>query len=121
MSNKETNEQTKKAKIKISTIARIAALSVALVNNCLALFGRGSLPFTDNMAYQVVSIVLTIVVAAINCWYNNDITQLALLTGKVFTALKDGKVSEDEVKSILHEIEDTDAENDLGGDNGIKP
>lgn len=102
-------------KIKGSTIARIAALIVALVNECLALFGRGALPFTENMAYQVVSIVVTIVVAAINCWYNNDITKIARLAGSVFAALKDGRVTEAELQSILNEAKNTEEENNGSG------
>lgn len=102
-------------RIKASTIARIAALIVALVNECLALFGRGSLPFTENMAYQVVSIVVTIAVAAINCWYNNDITKAARLAGSVFAALKDGRVTEAELQSILNEAKNTEEENNGSG------
>lgn len=101
--------------IKISTIARVAALAVALVNECLALFGRGALPFTDSMAYQVVSLVLTVAVAAVNCWYNNDFTKFAVLTGKVFSALKDGKITEDEVRSILNEIKNTEDKDNGSG------
>lgn len=101
-------------KIKGSTIARIAALIVALVNEFLALFGRGALPFTENMAYQVVSLVLTVAVAAINCWYNNDITKAARLAGSVFAALKDGRITEAELQSIFEEAKKTEGENNNG-------
>lgn len=90
-------------KIKISTIARIGALLVALANQCLAIFGQGALPFTENMAYQVISLVATIVVAIIAAWKNNDITKLARTAGGVFDALKDGKITETEIENILKE------------------
>lgn len=88
-------------KVKVSTIARIGVLIVALANQCLALFGRGSLPFTENMAYQVISLIATIVVAAINCWYNQDVTVLAIIAGKLFSSMKDGKITEEELEEIV--------------------
>ncbi len=90
-----------KTNIKMSTIARVAALAVALINQCLALFGKGAIPFSENMAYQVVTLLATVVIAAINAWYNNDFTRVARLCGGVFDALSDGKISEDEIKAIL--------------------
>ena len=79
---------------------------VALANQCLALFGQGVLPFTENMAYQVVSLVAVVVIAAINAWYNNDISKVALLCGGVFDALSDGKITEEEIEKILTDAED---------------
>ena len=95
-----------KLDVKISTIARIAALVAALINQCLAIFGRGTLPFTEDMVYQIVSLLATIVIAAINAWYNNDISHIARLCGGVFDALSDGKISEDEIKAILEKDSD---------------
>lgn len=94
-----------KMNIKVSTIARIGALLVALANQCLALLGRGALPFTENMAYQMVSLVAVIVLAAVNAWYNNDISKVALLCGGVFDALSDGKITEEEIEKILADAE----------------
>lgn len=93
-------------KIKASTIARVGALAVALVNQVLAVFGQGVLPFTENMAYQVVSLVAVVVIAAINAWYNNDISKVALLCGGVFDALSDGKITEEEIEKMLADAED---------------
>ena len=88
-------------KVKASTIARLAALAVALVNQGLAVFGQDILPFTENMAYQIVSLAITVIVVAVNAWYNNDITHVAILSGKVFDALNDGKLTEEEIKAVL--------------------
>jgi SPP1 family holin len=95
-----------KRNVKVSTIARIASLLVALINECLVLFGQGVLPFTENMAYQVVSFIAVIVTAGINAWYNNDVTKIALLCGGVFDALSDGKITEEEIEKILSDSED---------------
>lgn len=90
-------------KIKVSTIARIGALLVALANQCLALFGRDLLPFTDNAVYQIITFALVIVIAAYNAWKNNDITTVARTAGRVLDALKDGKITEEEVENLLKE------------------
>lgn len=95
----------KNLKIKASTIARIGALIVVLINQCLALFGRGALPFTENMAYQVISLVITAIVAGINCWYNQDITKIALIAGKIFDALNDGKITAEEIEALVQSAE----------------
>lgn len=95
-----------KMNIKPATIARIGALLVALANQCLAVFGRDILPFTENMAYQIVSLVAVVVIAAINAWYNNDISKVALLCGGVFDALSDGKITEEEIEKMLADAED---------------
>ena len=95
-----------KMNIKPATIARIGALLVAIVNQFLVMFGQDILPFTENMAYQVVSLVAVVVIAAINAWYNNDISKVALLCGGVFDALSDGKITEEEIEKILAEAED---------------
>ena len=90
-----------KMNVRPSTIARIGALLVALINQCLITFGQGVLPFTENMVYQVISLVAVVIIAAINAWYNNDISRLALLCGEVFKALSDGKITENEIEKIL--------------------
>ena len=90
-------------KIKASTIARIVALLFALTNQCLALWGQDVLPFADNEVYQLITLALTITLAAINAWENNDITPFARTAGRVLDALKDGKITEDEVENLLKE------------------
>lgn len=92
--------------IKPATIARIGALLVALANQCLVTFGQDVLPFTENMAYQVVSLVAVVVIAAINAWCNNDISKVALLCSRVYDALSDGKITEEEIEKMLAEAED---------------
>ena len=98
----------KKFKIKASTIARIVALAVALANQCMLLFGQEALPITGELAYQLVSTIFTVVIVAINAWFNNDFTVLARLAGRILDALKDGKVTPEEVQNLLYKTEDTD-------------
>ena len=92
--------------IKPATIARIGALLVALVNQCLVMFGKDILPFTEDMTYQVVSLIAVVIISAINTWYNNDISKIAILCGGVFDALSDGKITEEEIEKMLADAED---------------
>lgn len=108
-----------KMNIKPATIARIGALLVALANQCLAMFGQDILPFTENTAYQIISLVAVIVIAALNAWYNNDISKLALLCGRVFDALSDGKISEEEIEKMLLDSENSQSLDDTKQSNTI--
>lgn len=108
-----------KTNIKISTLARIGALVVALANQCLIMFGQDILPFTESMAYQVVSLIAVVVIAGINAWYNNDISKIALLCGGVFDALSDGKITEEEIEKILADAEDAEKIEEVEKDNFI--
>lgn len=94
-----------KMNIKYSTIARVVALFVTLVNQTLAAIGGGDLPLTENMAYQVISLAVTVIIVAINAWYNNDFTKAAILSGKIFDALKDGRLTEEEIQETLNSVE----------------
>ena len=90
-------------KIKKSTIVRIIILIVALLNQSVAVIGASI--FANNDWYQIFSVIVTIITAIINTWYNNDITRLARIAGVFFEALKDGKISEDEAQKILEDIQ----------------
>lgn len=59
------------------TWARTICLLIALVNQCLAIFGKEALPFAENDIYQVVSLLATIITGAIAWWKNNSFTEAA--------------------------------------------
>ena len=59
------------------TWARTICLLVALVNQCLAILGKESLPFAENDIYQVVSLLATIITGSIAWWKNNSFTEAA--------------------------------------------
>lgn len=86
--------------VKPSTIVRCVIYIMVLINQILAIFGTG-LPFTSNLVYQILSAALTVGVGAWAAWKNNDFTKLACTAGKVFDALKDGKITEEEAKNLL--------------------
>lgn len=98
----------KKLKVKFATIARIAALFVALVNESLILFGGEALSFSASTTYKVLSFIFMIIVAGINAWYNNDISKLAIICGRLFDALQDNKLTEEEIDNIMTDMQNVD-------------
>lgn len=83
------------------TILRTILQALAYVNQIVALIGQTS--FASAEWYQWLSLGVTFVITAITWWYNNDITSAAQWGTKVLEALKDGKITEEEVKELLKE------------------
>ena len=52
-----------------------------------------------------VSLVASFVLAAWNAWKNNDFTAAAKVGTEVMHAIKDGKITEEDVKTILGSID----------------
>lgn len=81
------------------TILRTILQILTYANQVVALIGRTT--FASAMWYQILSLILSIAISAITYWYNNDWTNGAMLARDVFDMVKDGKVTEDEVKEFL--------------------
>jgi hypothetical protein len=54
-----------------------------------------------NASAEWVSLISVFALAVWNAWKNNDFTFAAKLGTKVLNAIKDGKITEDEVKDFL--------------------
>lgn len=87
-------------KLDKGTIIRTVTLILALANQAVATIGASS--FASATWYQVLSIVVTIATAVFTAWKNNDFTRFAKLGTGVLHALKDGKITEDEVNELLN-------------------
>ena len=81
-----------KHKVSPDTIARTIVLALALINQILAIFGKGTIDITENDIYQVVSIIFTIVSAIAAWWYNNSFTKHAIRADDYMKALKNGGI-----------------------------
>lgn len=77
-------------KVKADTIARTLVLILALVNQVLAVLGKGTIDIAENDIYQLVSIAWTVVSAVVAWWYNNSFTEHAIRADKYLAALKNG-------------------------------
>lgn len=79
-------------KVKADTIARTLVLILALVNQVLAVLGKGTIDIAENDIYQLVSIAWTVVSAVVAWWYNNSFTKHAIRADKYLDALKNGGI-----------------------------
>ena len=61
-----------------ATWARTICLIVALLNSLLASFNKSPLPIDNEQLQQLVSTLITVVVAIINWWKNNSFTKEAI-------------------------------------------
>lgn len=74
---------------------RLVALAVsAIVTVLMEIFGA-SLPL------ELIALACTFALSALCAWKNNDFTWAAKVGTSVMQALKDGQITEDEVKDIL--------------------
>ena len=79
-------------KIKPDTIARTIVLAFALINQCLAIMGKGTIQIAENDVYQLVSLAWTIISAIVAWWYNNSFTKHARRADELLEALKNGGI-----------------------------
>lgn len=85
----------------INVIARFIALGIVLINSILTMFNVNPIPFSQEEAYSIVSIVLTCVVAIYTAWKNNSITKEAKMADKVMVALKNGEYTLESLQEAL--------------------
>lgn len=75
---------------------RIIALAVsAIVTLLMEIFGASA-------PLEITAMVCTFILSAWCAWKNNDFTWAAKVGSNVMQALKDGTITEDEVKGILN-------------------
>ena len=78
-------------KIAPATIARTAALALALINQVLSATGHAMLPIESAQLEQLVSTGLTVAAALISWWKNNSFTPEAIEADDYFWKLKEHK------------------------------
>ena len=74
--------------ITAGTIARTAVLLLALTNQLLSAMGKSPLPIDNEQLQQLVSTLITVVVAIINWWKNNSFTKEAIEADELFARLR---------------------------------
>jgi len=74
-----------------STIIRTIVLTVMLLNQILAVFGKSPLPFSDEQVNTFVSTVLTVISSIWAWWKNNSFTKAALKADELLKELKSQK------------------------------
>ena len=75
-------------KISASTLARTAALALALTNQVLSAVGKPMLPIESAQLEQLISSGLTVAAALASWWNNNSFTPEAIEADDFMTRLK---------------------------------
>lgn len=77
-------------KISAGTIGRTVCLMLALLNQFLTVFGKGTIDFVDEDVYQIVSTVFMVVTALVAWWKNNSFTKAARIADAMMIEEKKG-------------------------------
>ena len=75
-------------KIKTETIIRTIVLILALINQVLAIMGKGQIPITEDEVYQLITLLITIGSALWAWWKNNSFTLPALKADEYLEKLR---------------------------------
>lgn len=79
-------------KVSPDTIARTIVLALALLNQILAIMGKGTIQIAENDVYQVVSLLFTIITSIVAWWWNNSFTKHAIRADKYLDGLRNGGI-----------------------------
>lgn len=74
--------------MKAETVARTIVLALALLNQVLAICGKGQIQIAENDIYQIISLTFTAVAAVWSWWKNNSFTQSAIKADEYLNELK---------------------------------
>ena len=80
---------------------RLTAMAVSIIATVVLHLIPGA-----DASVEWVSLIATFLLAAWNAWKNNDFTFAAKVGTEVMNAIKDGKITEDDVKKILNTEEE---------------
>lgn len=86
-----------KKKIDLSNVtpdtwARTILLFLALINQLLAIFGKGQIEIAESDVYQICTIIFTIISAVAAWWKNNSFSQSAQVGDIVMHSIEGGEL-----------------------------
>lgn len=92
------------------TWVSIVMIILVVTNNILASMGKSPIQFGEDQITMAVNAVIDMIAFGYVAWKNNSITGYAQLADKVLYALRDGKITEDEIMDLIAAIpkEETD-------------
>lgn len=75
--------------ITTGTIIRTLCLVLALANQLLSAFGKSPIPIDNAQMEQLVTSLITVVVALVNWWENNSFTKEAIAADELYDRLRE--------------------------------
>lgn len=88
-------------KVSTETIIRTIVLFVTLVNSILTMTGHNPLPFAEEDLYMALSCVATIGATLWAWWKDTPVTSAANKGSAITQAIKNGSVTEKDVKAWM--------------------
>lgn len=86
------------------TWVSVVMIILVVINHILAAMGKSPIQFEEAQVTMAVNAVIDIIAFAYVAWKNNSITGYAQLADKVLYALRDGKLTEDEILELIEAI-----------------
>ena len=71
------------------TIIRTLVLIVALINQVLTTLGKNPLSFSDDLIYELITVMATVAASIVAWWKNNSFTKKAILADNYLHNLKE--------------------------------
>ena len=82
-------------------IIRLGVLLFSLANIILTACDVNPIPVSDDMAYEIISILVVIGASVWNAWKNNNLTPAAKAGQKVVDGIKNGTITAEKVEELL--------------------
>lgn len=76
-------------KVNKDTIGRTIVLAIALLNQVLAIFGKGTFDFAEEQIYQIVTLLFTFGASITAWWKNNSFSKSAIVGDKLKQAIRE--------------------------------
>lgn len=92
------------ANVQPATIVRLIALTIALINLVLSMFGAYQLPGLTEESQEELSVIITVVISALSYWYNNSWSKNATIADKVIAILKNPDIDTDGLVAIINSM-----------------
>ncbi len=70
------------------TIARTIVLALALINQVLTMLGINPLPFSEDVVYEAVTLIATVITSVVAWWCNNSFTKNAIAADEYLKSLE---------------------------------
>jgi len=86
-------------------VSKVVAITVVAGNSVAAAVGVKTGDITSDQVYGITTSVLTIAGFGLAAWKNFNFTSAAQTAQNVLEALKDGKITAEEVESLLSGVE----------------
>ena len=90
-------------RIKPHTYVSIVMVIIAIVNYVLTAAGKPIINLGEETITYAVNTMLNLVFIGFSMWKNNSVTENALIADYVLYALRDGKITKEELEKFISE------------------